>query len=127
MEIVPSNNIKNLNNYKHEIIELCNKKGWLGPSIEQIYMYFIEEVGELAGSIRRQKNQFRDKKKIKIESELGDVFSYLFQISYMLNIDLEKMWENQKSKILKKRYYNNIIIDNDKQSLYFTNKEKNSM
>lgn len=107
---------KNLNTYKSEIIELCNQKGWLGPSIEQVYMYFIEEVGELASAIRRQKNQFRDKKKVKIESELGDVFSYLFQIAYMLNIDLEIMWEKQKDKILKKKYY--TIHENNKGNRY---------
>ena len=97
---------KDLNTYKFETIQLCEQKGWLGPSIEQVWMYFTEEVGELASAIRRQKNQFRDKKKVKLEAELGDVFSYLFQISYMLNIDLNQMWGNQKLKMIKKKYYN---------------------
>ena len=107
---------KTLNTYKMETIALCNQKGWLGPTIEQVYMYFVEEVGELAGAIRRQRNQFRDRKKVKIESELGDVFSYLFQIAYMLNIDLEVMWENQKTKIIKKKYYN--INESSKRGCY---------
>ena len=93
-----------LNVYKQETMQMVQVKQWLGPSIEQIWMYLTEEIGELAGSIRRQKNQFRDKKRIKIESELGDVFSYLFQIADMLNIDLDVMWENQQKKMFKKRY-----------------------
>lgn len=95
-----------LNKYKIETINLCKSKGWLGPSIEQIWMYFIEEVGELAGSIRRYKGQFRDKRRVQIESEMGDVFSYLFQLADMLNVDLDQMWVDHKSKLIKKRYYN---------------------
>ena len=93
-----------LNIYKHETIDLCRRKGWLGPSIEQVWMYFTEEVGELAGSIRRHRNQFRDKKTIKIETEMGDVFSYLFQLAHMLNVDLDKMWEEHRYKMHDKKY-----------------------
>jgi NTP pyrophosphatase (non-canonical NTP hydrolase) len=97
---------KTLNDYKLEVINLCGQKGWLGPSIEHVWMYFTEEVGELAGSIRRHNHQFKDRKRYKLESELGDVFSYLFQLAYMLNVNLDTMWEQQKLKIAKKRYYN---------------------
>ena len=93
-----------LNDYKRDTMFMISQKGWLGPSIENVWMYFTEEVGELAGSIRRDRNQFRDNKKYKLESELGDVFSYLFQLSFMLNIDLDQMWENQREKIKKKKY-----------------------
>lgn len=113
---------KDLNTYKIETIQLCEQKGWLGPSIEQVWMYFTEEVGELASAIRRQKNQFRDKKKVKLEAELGDVFSYLFQISHMLNIDLEQMWENQKVKMIKKKYYN--INESSFKRGYITSNKK---
>lgn len=94
-----------LNTYKQQTMNMVTQKHWLGPSIEQIWMYLTEEIGELAGSIRRSKNQFRDRKKIKIESEMGDVFSYLFQIADMLQIDLDQMWENHKTKIEKKIYF----------------------
>tara|TARA_Y100000389_G_scaffold164614_1_gene168442 strand:- start:40210 stop:40548 length:339 start_codon:yes stop_codon:yes gene_type:complete len=106
-----------LNRYKVETMNLCRHKGWLGPNIEQVWMYFTEEVGELAGSIRRHKNQFRDKKKVKIESEMGDVFSYLFQLADMLHIDLDQMWIEHKNKMIKKRYINsnnNLQIYNNK-------------
>ena len=93
-----------LNVYKTETMNVVYEKKWIGPNIEQIWMYFIEEVGELAGSIRRSKNQFRDRKKPKIESELGDVFSYLFQLAHMLDIDLDTMWKKQQLKMMKKTY-----------------------
>lgn len=96
-----------LNNYKHETMKIVNEKRWTGPSLEQVWMFFIEEIGELAGSIRRSKNLFRDRKIPKIESELGDVFSYLFQIAFMLNIDLDQMWQNHQEKMNKKRYITN--------------------
>ena len=99
-------NNNSLNKYKNETMTIVHAKNWFGPSIEQVWMYFTEEVGELAGSIRRSRNQFRDKKKVKVESELGDCFSYLFQIAHMLNIDLDQMWENQKLKMVKKCYRN---------------------
>ena len=93
-----------LNDYKRDTMALITQKGWLGPSIENVWMYFTEEVGELAGSIRRDRNQFKDKKRYKLESEMGDVFSYLFQLAYMLNVDLDQMWMNQRDKIKKKKY-----------------------
>ena len=94
-----------LNDYKAQTMEMVKRKQWLGPTLSEIYMFFIEEVGELASAIRRQRNQFRDKKKIKITEEMGDVFSYLFQLSDMLEIDLDEMWHSQQEKMLKKKYY----------------------
>lgn len=93
-----------LNTFKDRTTEMCKKKGWHKASIEQVWLYLIEEIGELAGSIRRSKNQFRDEKRIKLEDEMGDVFSYLFQIAGMLNIDLDAMWAKNQIKAYKKNY-----------------------
>mgnify|MGYP006136473747 CR=1 FL=1 len=95
-----------LNQCKIQTQNLCMRKGWHKASIEQVWLYLTEEIGELAGSIRRSKNQFRDDKRIKLEDEMGDVFSYLFQIAGMLDIDLEKMWINNQIKATKKIYNN---------------------
>ena len=35
---------------------------------------------------------------------MGDVFSYLFQLAHMLNIDLDEMWEKHKVKVQERRY-----------------------
>ena len=96
--------VVSLNAYKHCVIELCKFKGWHTTSIEKVWILLSEEVGELAGSIRRYNNHFKDSKKTKIEDELGDVFSYLFQIAGMLNIDMDQMWTNNYEKSIKKQY-----------------------
>ena len=36
--------------------------------------------------------------------EMGDVFSYLFQLAHMLNVDLDKMWVEHKQKVKTKNY-----------------------
>jgi NTP pyrophosphatase (non-canonical NTP hydrolase) len=38
---------------------------------------------------------------------MGDVFSYLFQLAYMLGVDLDDMWEKHKVKV-QERVYNKI-------------------
>jgi NTP pyrophosphatase (non-canonical NTP hydrolase) len=43
--------------------------------------------------------------------EMGDVFSYLFQLAYMLNIDMDEMWELHRQKVQTKFYKENNNID----------------
>lgn len=96
-----------LNSYRDMTQHMCVNKGWHKASIEQVWLYFTEEIGELAGSIRRTRNQYCDNKKGKLEDELGDVFSYLFQLAAMLNLDLDKMWQNNQIKAYNKQYITN--------------------
>ena len=35
---------------------------------------------------------------------MGDVFSYLFQLASMLEVDLDEMWHKHQSKIVEKQY-----------------------
>ena len=93
-----------LNMYRDSTIHMCEYKGWTKSTIEQVWLLLTEEIGELAGSIRRSKRHFCDKKKVKVEDELGDVFSYLFQLAGMLNIDLDVMWNRNREKAYKKTY-----------------------
>lgn len=97
-------NTTNLNEYKYCTMEICKQKGWTECSLEKVWLLLTEEIGELAGSIRRNKNYYKDNKKSKIEDELGDVFSYLFQIAGMLDIDLDLMWQNNQVKAINKTY-----------------------
>ena len=82
-----------LNYYKEKTMDICKHKGWTDVSIEYLWMFLIEEVGELASAIRRHKKQFPDRKKINIEGEIMDVLSYLFQIADIFDIDLDAAWE----------------------------------
>jgi len=81
-----------LNIYKDETLNLCKKKGWDSVSVENIWLFFIEEIGELASAIRRSTNKFNDRKKTNIEGEIMDVLSYIFQLAHIFNIDLDKAW-----------------------------------
>ena len=96
--------MSNLNSYRDYTSKLCKEKGWHKASIEQVWLFLTEEIGELAGSIRRSKNHFRDERRVKLEDEMGDVFSYLFQLAGMLNIDMNQMWINNTIKAYQKNY-----------------------
>ena len=88
-----------LNYYKKETMKVCIEKGWENVSVEYLWMFLIEEVGELASAIRRHKKQFPDRKKVNIEGEIMDVLSYLFQLSDIFDIDLDKAWDNHKKYV----------------------------
>ena len=36
--------------------------------------------------------------------EMGDVFSYLFQIADMMDVDLDEMWKVHREKVEKRSY-----------------------
>ena len=82
---------QSLNHYKAETIALCEKKGWANISLDQLWMFLTEEIGELAGAIRRNNNHFQDRKRISIEGEIMDVLSYLFQLAHQFDIDLDSI------------------------------------
>jgi NTP pyrophosphatase (non-canonical NTP hydrolase) len=88
-----------LNEYKQKTKEICMKKGWDGVSIDHLWLFLIEEVGELASSIRRTTNNFSDRKKVNIEGEIMDVMSYLLQIADIFDIDLDEAWGKYIVKI----------------------------
>jgi NTP pyrophosphatase (non-canonical NTP hydrolase) len=98
-----------LNYYKSETEIICKKKGWTNATVDTVWLLLTEEIGELASAIRQYKKTYK-KTNLKKERgtdimmEMGDVFSYLFQLSYMLNVDLDKMWLEHGKKIKYKKY-----------------------
>ena len=98
-----------LNYYKSETEKVCKSKGWDKVNVDTVWLLLNEEVGELASAIRQYKKKFK-KMNLKKERgtdvmmEMGDVFSYLFQLAHMLNIDLDKMWSEHKEKVKMKKY-----------------------
>lgn len=91
-----------MNAFKYETHELCASKGWDKAPIDKVWLLFTEEIGELASAIRQNQKLYNksSRKKWDVTSELGDVFSYLFQIADILDIDLDLMWiiHRQKNK-----------------------------
>jgi len=41
--------------------------------------------------------------------EMGDVFSYLFQLAHMLNVDMDTMWDLHRQKVQSKVYSKNNV------------------
>jgi len=81
-----------LNYYKLENRDVCSAQGWGAISVSSLWLCLLEEVGELAASVRRHMKIYADHKKMDIKSEIMDVFSYVLQLADMYNIDLDKTW-----------------------------------
>ena len=96
-----------MNTIMDENIQICRQKGWDKAPINKVWLLFTEEIGELASAIRQSQGVYRKIGKNTTEdvaNEMGDVFSYLFQIAYMMNVDLDHMWEIHKRKMVTKIY-----------------------
>jgi NTP pyrophosphatase (non-canonical NTP hydrolase) len=105
-----------MNKFKDETASLCKSKGWDKAPISIVWMLLNEEMGELASSIRQahriyRKTGLRKDRGTDVVMEMGDVFSYLFQLAYMLNIDMDEMWELHRQKVQTKFYKENNNID----------------
>ena len=81
-----------LNTFKQENKLICTKKGWNHISVSSLWLCLLEEVGELAASVRRHMKIYPDHKKMDVKAEIMDVFSYVLQLADMYNIDLDKTW-----------------------------------
>ena len=98
-----------LNYYKTETEKVCKSKGWDRAAIDTVWLLLTEEVGELASAIRQHKKTFKKTNLKKdrgtdVMMEMGDVFSYLFQLAHTLNVDLDQMWNEHKTKMVTKKY-----------------------
>lgn len=98
-----------LNYYRDETEKVCKSKGWDRAAIDTVWLLLTEEVGELASAIRQQKKTYKKTNLKKdrgtdVMMEMGDVFSYLFQLAHMLNVDLDQMWAEHRQKLKTKKY-----------------------
>jgi len=58
--------------------------------LEKTFMWFIEEVGELAKALRKGSED-------DIKSEIADVFAWLVSIANLLDVDLEEVFGSKYS------------------------------
>jgi len=86
-----------LNFYKKQTKEMCVKMKWDQVDTPHLWLFLIEEIGELASAIRRTTTDFVDRKKVNIDAEMIDVMSYLFQIADKFDIDLDEAWKTRRS------------------------------
>lgn len=90
--------LQEVQQYIKSVIEM---RGFANQEIEKTMLLLLEEVGELAKSIRKDAtNMGIDKSKINhydsIESEVADVFIVLSSVCNKLNIDLYNALKNKE-------------------------------
>ena len=103
-----------MNRFRDETAEICKQKGWDKAPISAVWMLYTEESGELASAIRQHQRMYKKTglkkdRGVDIKMEMGDVFSYLFQLAHMLEIDLDGMWDLHRKKVQNKVYFKNNI------------------
>ena len=99
-----NNTLQEVQQYIKEVIEL---RGFSHQEVEKTMLLLLEEVGELAKSIRKNAtNMGIDKNKINhydtIESEVADVFIVLSSVCNKLNIDLYKALKDKEEENIKR-------------------------
>ena len=99
----------NLNVYRDTTKELCHNKGWDKAHVSTVWLLLTEEIGELASAIRQYQRTFKKsglkkERGTDVQMEMGDVFSYLFQLASMLNVDLDEMWAKHQQKVHYRNY-----------------------
>lgn len=97
-----------MNYYKEQIKVLCERKGWDKVPVDTVWLLFTEEIGELASAIRQKKKIFSKRGSQDVVMEMGDVFSYLFQLADMLDVDLDEMWKLHSQKMNGRNYFTTI-------------------
>ena len=105
--------MNSLNFYRDATGDICHVKGWDRTSVNTVWLLLTEEIGELASAIRQnsrifKKSGLKKNRGVDIQSEMGDVFSYLFQLAHMLNVDMDEMWSRHQNKAIQRKYITNI-------------------
>lgn len=98
------NTLQEVQQYIKDVIEI---RGFTNQEIEKTMLLLLEEVGELAKSIRKNAtNMSIDKNKINhydtIESEVADVFIVLSSVCNKLDIDLYKALKDKEEENIKR-------------------------
>ena len=101
-----NNSLEEVQKYIKQVIKI---RGFENQEIEKTMLLLIEEVGELAKSIRKNATDMSiDNDKINhydtIESEIADVFIVLNSICNKLNIDLYTALKNKEQENIKRTW-----------------------
>ena len=84
---------------------VCQERGWTKDTPSEKFVLFIEEVGELAKTMRKEAGLYEERAKqqnFALEEEFADVFSYLLDLANCFHVDLEAAFR-AKEKINESR------------------------
>lgn len=97
-----------LSEYQALIQKLVVERGFDKETVPEVFTLLVEEVGELAKSIRKNNGQKIDKSKRQheVEEELADVFWLILDLSNRLDVDLAAAFQ-AKEKINQSRSWTN--------------------
>ena len=84
---------------------ICTERGWDKNNHLEMFLLFIEEVGELAKGIRAYSGLYQEESKKKsteetrkeLEGEFADVLSYLLDLANYFDVDLEKAFRDKEA------------------------------
>ncbi len=101
-----NNTLQEVQQYIREVIKI---RGFAKQEIEKTMLLLLEEVGELAKSIRKNATSMSiDKSKINhydtIESEVADVFIVLNCVCNKLGIDIYKAVKDKEEENIKREW-----------------------
>lgn len=90
-----------LADFQNHIQAICTERGWDKNNAEQVFLLFVEEVGELAKGIRKEiqlyaKSESGDRENLR--EEFADVFNYLLDLANRFDIDLEAAYRQKEQK-----------------------------
>lgn len=105
-------NSMEMNGIQDYIKKVINIRGFKDQAIEQTMLLLLEEVGELAKAIRKEKTDMSiDKDKLSnydsVENEIADVFIVLNSICNTLNINLYSAFYQKEKMNIKRNWQNN--------------------
>lgn len=86
--------------YQEYVRKMVLERGFEKETASEVFMLLVEEVGELAKSMRKQIGVKVDSKSSigDVEDEIGDVFFLLVDLYNRLNINLEKAFLDKEAK-----------------------------
>lgn len=103
----PENNMKNdvtLRQLQDYVKKTCQENGWDKNTVEETFLLFTEEVGELAKAIRYAKGIFVSAnaaptpKKEDLEDEFADVLMYVLDLANQCGVDLQEAFAAKDNK-----------------------------
>jgi|WetSurMetagenome_2_1015567.scaffolds.fasta_scaffold124278_2 NTP pyrophosphatase (non-canonical NTP hydrolase) len=87
-----------LKDYQQYIREMIVERGFTDTTIPELFMYLMEEVGEMTKAARQLTEMHCDtnSEKFELAHEMADVFEYLIDIANHFNIDLETAFREKE-------------------------------
>lgn len=95
-----------LKDFQQYVKDLVRIRGWQDQPIQEVFMLFLEECGELTKAVRKTSGMTIDKNSTEyhVDLEAADVLIYLLDICNKCGVDLEKAFRD-KEEINKKRIW----------------------